>query len=123
MANANIDDLPPTESKNRREDYPDLKEFSTRVSPTKKRVQKKTQKKQKANIKFVGKKAYYDLKKNPTLRVVDAKEVPTTRINGHELYKLPNGVTQRKGWYSEDVTALTRTWPMDFKRVEDLGGK
>lgn len=100
MKKKNIDDLPPTESEDLREDYP-----------------------QDINVQFVGKMFTRDKKTGePVKEIIRTPEhIPTFRVNGGKKIELPSGEEQLKGFYHPDAVFLKRAYPDQFKTPKKKG--
>ncbi len=151
MPRKNIDDLPPTESEDRREDYEGLNEETDNESETPEidiegveeegapegdsegglegEAQQEPEEGSKVtsepNIQYVGKKFVKDKQTGEVTETImmPADEVPTLRINGARRFELPSGEEQLAGFYlpPKDAAFLRKAYPDQFKRPVKKG--
>ncbi len=150
MPRKNIDDLPPTESEDGREDYEVLNEETDNENETPEIGTEKVEEEStpegdseresegeaqqepeegsevtEPNIQYVGKKAIKDKQTGEVVNTImmPADEVPTLRINGSRRFELPSGEEQLAGFClpAKDAAFLRKAYPDQFKRPVKKG--
>lgn len=149
MPRKNIDDLPPTESEDGREDYEvlneetdnenetpeiniegveekfDLEEDDSEGEKSEEEEEAPVEEVKEPNIQYVGKKFVKDKQTGEVTEtlMMPADEVPTLRINGSRRFELPSGEEQLAGFClpAKDAAFLRKAYPDQFKRPVKKG--
>ncbi len=142
MTRKNVDDLPPTEAEDGREDYEVLNEETDNETETPENINDETdevvkeesgeteeekpaveEEVKEPNVQYVGKKRLKDKQTGEVTETImmPADEVPTLRINGDRRFELPSGEEQLAGFYHPDAAFLRKAYPDQFKRPVKKG--